>query len=237
MPSPLRAASGLACLVITAAFTPACGLSATLVPPVQTQVVVSAPPPPPPVQVEVAAPAPPPPAPPPQVVVVGAPPPMVVGQAGAITVTMSPGIAIVSHLPIGFDMVGKGDSAVHPDGEPDGTLAASLEGPIDGLILVTTDASGAPCCRQQWDTVVGQDPLPHIGSGFDGTGDSTWVLGVMEKNMLRNDPTGRIALGPGKHGVLLTASSTGFFHPGQFFRLMVHHPGAAEWGGSPVFGW
>jgi hypothetical protein len=245
MPSPYRTVSRHACLVMTLAFTSGCGLSATLganVPLPQTQVVVSAPPPPPPVQVQVAAPAPPPPppAPPPQVVVVGAPQPMAVGvygPTGSISVTMSPGIVIVWHLLGAFDMVGKGDSAVHPDGEPDGTLAASLDGPIDGLILVTTDPSGAPCCHQQWDTIVGQDPLPHIGSGFDGAGESTWVLGVMEKDSMRNDPTGRIALGPGKHAVLLTASSSGFFHPGQSFRLLVHHPGAPEWGSSPVFGW
>ena len=102
---------------------------------------------------------------------------------------------------------------------------------------VTTDAGGAPCCGQQWDTVVGQDPLPHIGSGFDGVGQSTWVLGVMEKKALVNDANGRVFLGPGKHAVLLGGNPSGYFNPGQHFRLLVHHPGAPEWGGSPVFVW
>ena len=148
-----------------------------------------------------------------------------------------PRIAIVWRMPIGLDMVGKGDSAIYPDGEPDATIAAQLEGPIDGLVLVTTDSSGTPSGHQQWDTVVGQDPLPPIGGGFDGVGGDTWVLGVMEKDVMRNDPTGRVVLGPGKHSVLLTASSTGSFHAGQFFRVMVHHPGAPDWGGSPVVAW
>jgi hypothetical protein len=215
------------------AFLPGCGLNATLgvaaPPPPQATVVVSAPPPPP---------DPPPPPPPQQAVVVvgGPPPPMAVAVSGPV-VTMSPGIVIVTHLPIGMDMVGSGDSAVQPDGQPDGTFAASLEGPIDGLILITTDAAGNPCCGQQWDTIVGKDPLPHIGSGFDGTGDATWVLGVLEKGGLRNDPSGRISLGPGKHGVMLAGSSNGYFKPGQRFRLLVHHPGAVDWGGGPVFVW
>jgi hypothetical protein len=242
--SPLERASARPhCLGVFAAavLLPGCGLNATIgatvPPPPQAQIVVAAPAPPPPppapppppqAEVVVAAPAPPPPA----VVVVGAP----VAPMG-VTVTISPGIAIVSHLPIGFDMVGAGDQAVHPDGQPEGTFAASLEGPIDGLILVTTDAAGAPCCGQQWDTIVGQDPLPHIGSGFDGAGSSTWILGVLEKNHLVNDATGRVLLGPGKHGVLLGGSPSGFFKPGQHFRLLVHHPGAPEWNGGPVFLW
>jgi hypothetical protein len=246
MSTPLdRARAHRACLLVGAAFLPGCGLNATIganVPPPQTQVVVAAPappppppepppPPPPPARAEVVVTAPPPGPPPPSVVVVGQASPM------GVTVTISPGIVIVTHLPVGFDMVGRGDSAVHPDGEAEGTFAASLEGPIDGLILVTTDPDGKPCCGQQWDTLVGDDPLPHIGSGFDGAGSSTWVLGVMEKNQLRNDPNGRIALGPGKHGVLIGASNTGYFRPGQRFRLLVHHPGNPEWGGSPPFVW
>ena len=97
------------------------------------QVVVAAPPPPQ-AEVVVAAPAPPPPPPPPpqqaSVVVVGAPPPVVAVNVSGPVITISPGIAIVTHLPVGFDMVGAGDSAVHPDGQPEGTFAAQLEGPI-----------------------------------------------------------------------------------------------------------
>jgi hypothetical protein len=221
------------------AFAPACDLQTTLGPaiaPRPVQIVVTAPPPPQ-GEVVVAAPSPAPPPPQPAVIVVGAPPPVVAVQVAGPVVTISPGIVIVTHLPIGFDMVGAGDSAVHPDGQPEGTFAAQLEGPIDGLILVTTDAGGAPCCGQQWDTVVGQDPLPHIGSGFDGVGQSTWVLGVMEKKALVNDANGRVFLGPGKHAVLLGGNPSGYFNPGQHFRLLVHHPGAPEWGGSPVFVW
>ncbi len=227
-----------ATFAVAVAVAPACDLQATLVPPIRPVVIVSAPPPPQ-GEVVVAAPAPPPPPAPPQpaVVVVGAPPPVMAVQVSGPVVTISPGIAIVTHLPIGFDMVGAGDSAVHPDGQPEGTFAASLEGPIDGLILVTTDASGAPCCGQQWDTLVGQDPLPHIGSAFNGVGESTWVLGVMEKKSLVNDANGRVFLGPGKHAVLIGGSPSGYFKPGQYFRLLVHHPGAGEWNGGPVFVW
>src|SRR5580698_2938243 len=104
--SPLeRAIARPHCLGVFAAavLLPGCGLNAT---------IGATLPPPPQAQIVVAAPAPPPPA----GVVVGAP----VAPMG-VTVTISPGIAIVSHLPIGFDMVGAGDQAVHPDGQPEGT--------------------------------------------------------------------------------------------------------------------
>jgi hypothetical protein len=134
-------------------------------------------------------------------------------------------------------VVGSGDAAIGADGRPDGTFDADIEGPIDGLIMVTTDAAGAPCCGQQWDTVVGSDPLPNIGSAFNGAGGATWILGVWENGVVRNDPSGRVALGPGPHRVVLAASPSGYFRVGQHLRLYLHPTGAPGWTTSNVAMW
>jgi hypothetical protein len=135
------------------------------------------------------------------------------------------------------DLVGPGDQALGPDGSPDGALEAEIEGPIDGLILVTTNAAGVPCCGQQWDTIVGSDPLPNIGGKFNGPGAATWLLGVSENGALRNQPSGRVALGDGPHRVIVAGSQSGFFKEGQHFRLYVRRTGSSEWTASNVAAW
>jgi hypothetical protein len=185
-----------------------------------------------------ASPPPPPaspPAPPPPPVAAPIPPPQ--ERPAPPIARGSRGAGLLGHSERVLDIVGSGDSAIGPDGRPDGTFDADLEGPIDGLILVTTDAAGAPCCGQQWDTVVGSDPLPNIGSGFNGAGGATLVLGVWENGVVRNDPSGRVALGPGPHRVVLAGSPSGYFRVSQHFRLYVHPTGAPAWTTSNVAMW
>lgn len=151
-------------------------------------------------------------------------------DAGAPGTIASPAKAAVQK-----DFVGGGDQAFMPDGTEDGTISARIVGPVDGLILVTTDGAGIPAGGQQWDTIVLDDALPDIGTGFT-TGSQTWCLGVDDAmgNKL-NDANGRINLGAGAHDVTLTAAPSGFFNAGQAFRLYARTGG--NWIAGPVFTW
>ena len=134
------------------------------------------------------------------------------------------------------DLVSPGDVGITPDGATDGTFEMTVAGPIDGIILVTTDSGGAPASGQQWDTLVGADAVPS-GLGFAfSSGGQTWVLGVFEGGVLKNDANGRVSLGPGSHALTLVASTSGYFVSGQHFRLYVHATGGA-WSGGPVVTW
>lgn len=133
------------------------------------------------------------------------------------------------------DLVSPGDKGLTGDGSNDGTIVATVVGPVDGLILVTTDSNGNPAGGQQWDTLSGSDALPNIASGFT-LGSQTWVLGVFENGVLVNDSDARISLGAGVHALTLAASSSGFFNAGQHFRLYVRAIGGS-WTGGPTFQW
>ncbi len=133
------------------------------------------------------------------------------------------------------DLVGAGDKNVAADGAVDATIKARLVGPVDGLILVTTNAAGTPAGGQQWDTITGADPLPDIGSPFS-SGGQTWVLGVFDANGAKlNDAEGRISLPAGVQDLTLAASDSGYFVAGQSFRLYARSGGT--WTAGPVFVW
>lgn len=134
------------------------------------------------------------------------------------------------------DLVSPGDVGISPDGTTDGTFEITVSGPIDGVILVTTDAAGNPANGQQWDTLSGADAIP-TGLGFAfSSGSQTWVLGVFEGGVLQNDASGHVSLGAGPHALTLVASSSGYFVTGQHFRLYAHATGGA-WAGGPVVTW
>lgn len=133
------------------------------------------------------------------------------------------------------DFVGPGDNATTPDGTPDGTMTVTVVGPIDGLILVTTDAAGAPAGGQQWDTLVGADPIPP---GFPfSVGSQTWLVGVYDGTTKLNDANGRISLPAGPRALTLVASPSGFFTTGQHFRLHARNATTGTWSAGPVFTW
>jgi hypothetical protein len=134
------------------------------------------------------------------------------------------------------DLVGPGDQNVTPDGRTDGTIAMRVVGPIDGLILVTTNAEGTPAGGQQWDTIVQDDPLPDIGSPFS-VGAQTWLLATYEGATMLNGSDGRIVVPEGIHDLTLAASPSGFFTAGQHFRLHARRLGSQEWYAGPVFTW
>ncbi|MBK6692117.1 MAG: hypothetical protein IPG50_07925 [Myxococcales bacterium] len=135
-----------------------------------------------------------------------------------------------------LDLIGPGDIALTPNGQNDGTISAHAVGPITGFILVTTNAAGTPAGGQQWDTITGSETLPNIGSGFNGAGSATWILGVFEGTTMLNDVNGNVSLTAGAHSLTLVAAPSGYFTAGQYFRLYARGPGGA-WTGGPVFLW
>lgn len=135
-----------------------------------------------------------------------------------------------------LDLIGPGDIALTPNGQNDGTISADVVGPITGFILVTTNAAGTPAGGQQWDTISGSETLPNIGSGFNGAGSATWILGVFEGTTMLNDVNGNVSLTAGAHSLTLVAAPSGYFTAGQHFRLYARGAGGA-WTGGPVFLW
>lgn len=156
------------------------------------------------------------------------------GDAGSFS--FSAGAKCVDH-------VSPADEGVVPDGKEDACFKApALPGNLDGLILVTVDEQGAPCCGQEWDTLIGDEPLPQMqfGLGF-GKGAQTWVLGAATCDKgcpLLNDAKGHLALGGTRanpKAVILYASDSGYFVHGQRFRLFARTPDG--WLASTVVTW
>lgn len=121
------------------------------------------------------------------------------------------------------DRVTAGDAPV-PDGRPDAVFTAHVRGRISGLILTVCDDLGTHTSAQ-WDTIVGQQPLPP---GFvHRLGTQTWVLGVV-------DPQGRMLnAGDGSlpeqnferpTTLRLYASMRESFQPGRYVCLTVLRP-------------
>jgi hypothetical protein len=152
--------------------------------------------------------------------------PLDVPDAGGATL-------VLTCIAVTQDRVQPGDQGLAPDGQPDGELSATGAGAFDALILVTVDANGKPAFGQQWDTLVGQDPIPQ-GYAFQ-TGAQTWILGVWENGVRANDNQGRIALPAGPHTLALFAASSGFFNQGARFRLYGRTNGV--WISSNVAPW
>jgi hypothetical protein len=138
---------------------------------------------------------------------------------------------------IGFDKVGVGDQELDPNFFDDGVFALEVNGPIDGIILVTTNGTGQAQGSYQWDTVVLNDPLPDIGTGAT-IGSNTSILGIWDSSDQRvNDNNGRVSLGPGPHA--LTAYADSFYGglvAGQHYIFWVHVVGG-DWASGDVFKW
>ncbi len=91
------------------------------------------------------------------------------------------------------DQFGREDrvSAGHaptPDGHPDAALTIQVRGRVNGFVLTICEDTSTNT-GTQWDTVVGQNPLPE---GFQHRlGADTWVLGVVDaRGRLLNNADG-----------------------------------------------
>ena len=155
-------------------------------------------------------------------------------DAGAVVIGFSAGGRCNDHVSLQ-------DEGVHPDGIPDACLKSFFNVPVNGLILVTTDEQGNPCCGQEWDTVVDADPLPQAQFGLlFTTGSQTPVLGISVSDdmsvPLLNDSKGRL---PSANGGVLFMTDTGYFHTGTHLRLYGHTTTGEDpgWVASNVIAW
>ena len=125
---------------------------------------------------------------------------------------------------LSVDRVAPVDDGMMPDGVADGVFELEVSGPLAALAVITTDAAGAPSGGQQWDTLVGETPLPdEIGTHYE-LGRETWVLGVEEDGDTLNREDGSLGgVDAGEHRLRLFASSAPEIPigtPGFFFRVL-----------------
>jgi hypothetical protein len=117
------------------------------------------------------------------------------------------------------DLASKLDNGVAPDGYLDGAFQLTVTGPLSALVLVTTDASGATCCGQQWDTVVGAGQFPPELNSPATQGSGTWALVAYENGALLNSSSGSLqTIASGTHNLNIYGSSSNYFNLGQHFR-------------------
>lgn len=76
------------------------------------------------------------------------------------------------------DRVAPGDLGVGADGACDLAFDLQLTGRVRQLALVSVDEDGNPNGSLQWDTIVGEDPVPSEVSPVFPFGAWTWALGV-----------------------------------------------------------
>jgi hypothetical protein len=132
------------------------------------------------------------------------------------------------------DRVGTGDRP-EPDGQNDVRLAATVSGRVSALILTVCQGEGSPTSAQ-WDTIVGQEPIPQ---GFlHRLGVQTWVLGVVDARgrMLNRDNGSLPELGFDRPTQLrLYASTREELTPPRTMCLTVVRPdGSMQWATAEV---
>lgn len=145
-----------------------------------------------------------------------------------VTVTIDE--ASFNHMTDAGDKVSAGD-APRPDGHPDAHFTAHVQGLVSALILTVCDDLGTHT-GTQWDTIVGQDPVPE---GFmHHVGAETWVLGVvLSDGRMLNRGDGLIPETdfPAGTTLQLFASVRDALQPGRFLCLTALRPN-----GPPVSG-
>lgn len=94
--------------------------------------------------------------------------------------------------PSADDRVAPGDAALVPDGTCDAAFDIDIDGRVRALAVLSTDAAGNPSGGQQWDTFVGDTPIPAaLGTGFP-YGAWTWTLGVWSWDWPTTDAEGTL---------------------------------------------
>ncbi len=102
------------------------------------------------------------------------------------------------------DRVGSGDGSLDPDGVPDAVFHATVDGPVNAVVLLALDSTGHPV--GQWDTLTGGDKLPRGEGLFSPNGDSTFGLALYEGGVRLNHNDGSVSpLARGRHEIDLVA--------------------------------
>lgn len=121
---------------------------------------------------------------------------------------------------IAADLTSSYDGRLQSDGVPDEALLVEASGAFVSLMLLTTDASGRPMGGQQWDTIVGNQPIPRETKSSYATGAQTWQLAVLADLQVQNAVDGSLRpLRTGPHSLTVYASGSRWFESGRYFRL------------------
>lgn len=132
------------------------------------------------------------------------------------------GTAAVAADSMKVDKVSNKDGAIAPDGEKDGAVTLTVDGPIAGIVLVTTDKDGNPEGGQQWDTYTANQKVPAAIKAPYDDGGPTWQLGVFENGKALNGANGALSTIPaGPHKLALYASDSGYFTKDNHFVVFV----------------
>jgi hypothetical protein len=119
------------------------------------------------------------------------------------------------------DKVSGNDGPITKDGSNDGSMWLAIDGPVIGLMVLTTDKDGNPEGGQQWDTYTAGQKVPAAAKPPYEDGDGTYQLGVWENGKAMNDAKGALVpIGGGSHKLSLYASDSGYFTKEHHFIVI-----------------
>lgn len=110
------------------------------------------------------------------------------------------------------------------DAAPDGVFNLVVQGPVEALALYTVNAAGQTSGVQQWDTL-SSGLLPQATGVPSTDTTTTWLLGVAEDGAFLNASEGALIVDDDVHMLTLYAQDSGYFAPGNYFRLVATSPG------------
>jgi hypothetical protein len=106
------------------------------------------------------------------------------------------------------DKVGSKDGDLAPDGVSDLVYDLDVEGPVEAILLISTDERGEPNGELAADTLVGKETVPEQVAGLGALGKHTAGLGVFERGKLLNESDGHLPpLSPGSHALVVHLST------------------------------
>jgi hypothetical protein len=129
---------------------------------------------------------------------------------------------------LGFteDRLSPNDAPLVPDGARDYAFRVRLAGEVAALALIASDAHGNPSTAEQWDTIVGDTPIPAVLHVPFKLGAETASLAVVDAGGTLLNPSVTMPLRV-FHDELVTiyaADPWGFFREGRAFTLLVLRP-------------
>jgi hypothetical protein len=135
---------------------------------------------------------------------------------------------------LGIDRVGYGDANLTPDGQADYVIDTVVRGPVTALILLGEDSPGVwdRLRGAEWDTIVGDTPLPPGLPNPETVGRDTDVVGVYEGDRLLNAADGSLSLPAGSHALRLYASQVG--GAAHYYRVVAQLPDGSTVSGDSV---
>jgi hypothetical protein len=125
----------------------------------------------------------------------------------------------VSNENLNVDIVGLRDGLLKPDGARDLAFTATVEGPFNGLFVVSCNAKGEPSYGLRADTLRSNEDIPTELAGVVDTGKMTVPMGVVEGGKFINGESGSAEAGAGVHQLKLYTPNTATLRAGSFVRL------------------